>query len=1068
MSHAQEPFLKSNTEPFLSQVAREYAAHELDSLPEYCFVTPNKRTATFLLKYFEEHTSRAGYCGLTPHIIPITDFIGEYTASVEASVFELLFILYDVYSRVILRHSTPEMIESGACLVDFNKFQYWGGVLISDFNDVDKYLVEPHQLFRNVATLKEISANYLTPEQIEVIKKYWREEDIPEPAKEFWNHVTYQSGRDSDDRRSTSGFVKLWQVMEELYTEFRSELRKRGLAYSGMMYRDVCDFLKDAVPEDFPYSRYVFVGFNVLSVSERTIFSRLQKLGLADFYWDYASPVFDIESSTATRFLRHQVKEFPSRYEAGKRIDTYPQVEIIPLPSAIGQTQVMPEIIRGLHPEIFRPDGSVDPDVSQEKLFDTAIVLPDEKLCVPLLNSLPEGLTNLNVTMGFSVRNAPVYSLLRNIISMQLRARMLRYDNTFFYEDVIAVLSHPLIRLASPEACDGIIDMINRRRMFNIPVSELDCEKYASLSHVFKVVNNTSDSSAVIGYLYDLVDWLESLVERNMINAVAYSTETNPESADPLDSFDDAYDEEQIRRKSILSLERGFLRAYRDALAELSRLDRIYLVGKNMFLADKTVFHLVERILGHKTIQFEGVPLRGLQVMGVLEVRNLDFENIVIMSMNERVFPRRHYSKSMIPNALRRAYSMATLEHQESIYSYYFYRMISRAKRVVLMYDGRNMGAKSGQPSRYINQVRFIFPYHRLRYSPTGYSLTPPAVDSSGVPKSPSIVAKLQRYVSETSPRYLSASSLNAYINCPLQFYLQNVEQFYEVDELRDYMDDSTYGTIVHETVQWIYEAEQKRLGVEVLAVDEAMLRRLADNSNIGRHLERSIKKNYLKWDEDDPRPLFGDSELFFKIMTMQVRYMFEKEKNLLPFSFISAEAGGSMRFRVSDSLTVNLTYRIDRVDEIENGEDKYIRLIDYKTGSDTNQAGDIAELFDSATENRNKALFQLLLYSNAYAQDHHYGGRIEPMLYRLKKIAIEEITPFTLSASKTSGNRSRYPVADYREFNDEFMERLETTVKELLDPSVPFEARPDRHHCRFCQFQDICGKAVRSRILLA
>lgn len=1078
-------------EPFLREIARQYVDNELDSLPEFCFVTPNKRTATFLTKYFKELISAADYCGLAPDILPITDFIGEFSESVEASVFELLFILYNVYSEILQRHATPEMIESGANLVDFNKFQYWGGVLISDFNDVDKYLVDPHQLFRNVATLKEISANYLTPEQIEVIKKYWREEDIPQPAKEFWNHVTYKSGRDCDEKRSTSGFVKLWQVMEELYIEFKNVLRDKGLAYSGMMYRDVCDFMKEASPEDFPYKRYVFVGFNVLSVSEKTIFSRLQKLGIADFYWDYASPTFDIVSSTATRFLKKQVKEFPSRYKAGQRLDSYPEVEIIAMPSAIGQTQVMPEVIRGLHPEIFLPDGSVNPGVSQHKLFNTAIVLPDEKLCVPLLNSLPDGLTNLNVTMGFSVRNAPVYSLFRNIVSMQLRARLLKYDNTFFYEDVIAVLSHPLIRLASAEACDSIIDMINRRRLFNIPISELNKEKYASLSHVFKVVNNVSDSSAVIGYLYELIEWLESLVikarndefsspaDDKSIEGTDHNSPVDSQSRqlppveperdnNSLEENDSELDEEQLRRKSIYSLERGFLTAYRDALAELARLDRVYLLGKNMFLADKTVFHLVERILGHKTIQFEGVPLRGLQIMGVLEVRNLDFENIVIMSMNERIFPRRHYSKSMIPNALRKAYSMATLEHQESIYSYYFYRMISRARKVVLMYDGRNIGAKSGQPSRYINQVRFIFPYDKMIYSPTSYSLTPPVIDSSGVPKSPAIIAKLNRYVSETSPRYLSASSINAYINCPLQFYLQNVEQFYEVDELKDYMDDSTYGTIVHETIQWIYEAEQARLGVEILDVDEPMLARLSTDRNIGYHLARSIKKNYLRWGEDDPRPLFGDSELFFRIMTRQIRYMFTKEVNLLPFSFKSAEAGRSMRFRISDSLTVNLTYRIDRVDVIKSSDESFIRLIDYKTGSDTNKAGSIAELFNSETESRNKALLQLLLYSNAYAQDENYGGRIEPMLYSLRRIAIDDITPFTLPAPKDAKSRSRYEITDYREFNDEFMSYLEHIVKEMLNPDIPFVAKPERHHCKYCQFQDICGKGIKSRILLA
>lgn len=1029
--------------PFLQEVARQYAVNESENLSDFCFVTPNKRTATFLKKFLREEMAKADCGPMLPEVTTISDFVASFSSDVEASVFEQLFILYNVYSEIITSHSTPEMIESGANLIDFNKFQFWGGVLLNDFNDVDKYLVDAKQLFRNVETLKEISANYLTPEQIEVIKRYWNEEDIPQPAKEFWNHVVYKSGRAVDNKKNAGGFVRLWQVMNEIYGRFRDRLKEKGMTYSGKLYRDLCDYLSICSADDLEYKRYVFVGFNVLSASEREIFSRLKRYGIADFYWDYASPAFDIRSNSAIRFLQSQIKEFPSLYEAGRKRNDWPEIYVKALPSSIGQTKILPKVLSGLHPEIFNENLEINRSVSQESLIDTAVVLPDEHLCLPLLHSLPSGLDNLNVTMGFSLRNAPVATLVRNIISMQLRARMLKFDNTFYFEDIIAVLTHPLVRLASSEACDSIVAMINQRRLFNIPLSELIKEEYASLRPIFEVVSNNNDPDAVFGYLSRLMIWLRGLIEKR------YDIEENG-TRNVEESEDDA-------SASSRSVELGFIQAYEDSIAELRRLDHEYLRGNKVFLADKTVFHLVERIIGHKTVSFEGVPLRGLQIMGVLETRNLDFDNLVVMSMNERVFPRRHYSKSMIPNALRRAYGMSTLEHQESIYAYYFYRMISRAKRVVLLYDGRNEGAKSGQPSRYLNQLRFIVPPEKFDFRPLTYRLSLPDFKHQGVEKTPAVMKKLSQFLSGNGKRCLSASSINTFINCPLQFYLMNIERFYEADEMKDYMDDSTYGTIVHETIQWIYEGEQKRLGVDELVVDEAMLERFSDSRLIGYYLERSIKKNYLKQDPDDQTPLYGDSELFKTIITQSIRLMLSREKELLPFSFKCSEVDERIDFKLPAGTTINLNFRIDRVDVVRSANDEhYIRLIDYKTGGDVATADDIKSLFDSNNEQRNKAMMQLLLYSNAYAQRYGFEGRIEPILYRMRKMAVEKIKP--LSIRGIESNR-RYQITDYRDVNEEFMQFLEEKIQEMFNPEIPFAPNPSRSHCNFCQFKEICGQ---------
>lgn len=1027
----------SDSVTFLQSVANVYVEKERDNLIDYCFVTPNKRTGAFLTRALSIASGHQS--SVLPAVITISDFISDNTSSVEISNTELLFLLYEVYSDLIASRATEEMKQKGEHLVDFNTFQYWGNVLLNDFNDVDRYMVDAGSLFKNVKRLKEISSNYLTEEQIEILKDYWKEEDLPVPVKEFWNHVIYRSGRDKGPKRSSVKFIRLWQVAEELYERLNLILDQRNLAYPGKMYRQVANSIALMSAEYFPYRRYIFVGFNVLSASEQKIFEGLQRLGVADFYWDFVSPLFKNPAHTANRFLRRQIKQFPSQYSVTEVFSQFPNVTIVPVPSQLGQVKLVPEILQSLHPEIFNEAGAIKEKAEQKQLFDTAIVLPNESLCLPLLQSLPNELNNINVTMGFSVKNAPVYSLFRSIISMQLRARMLKFENTFFYEDVLSVVTHPLIRQAAPRQCDDIIAYINLRHLYNVPVSALSNEKYSQLSPIFKMVENNNDTNEVIDYLLQLVDWLRGLVERQHIQ-LEKIVEENLGSEE----------------STSYSLEIGFLSYYRDSLIELKNLSARYLTGNRVFLNDKTVFHLVERIMGHKTIRFEGVPLKGLQLMGVLETRNLDFKNVVILSMNERIFPRRHYAKSMIPHAIRKAFSMSTIEHQESIYSYYFYRMISRAENVVLLYDGRNQGAKSGQPSRYINQIKFLFPQDKVRTRTLSYPFLPIVTPKDDVRKTQRVMDILKQFTIEGSGRKLSATSLNMYINCPLQFYLTYVEQFYEQDKIVDYMDMSTYGTIVHNTVQEIYQSELSRVGGSELVVTMDLLDRMMQEKNILYHLNRAVRKFYFRIEPDDESaPIYGSTAIMRDIMVKQLQMMFEKEKTLLPYSFVAAEAGSrNFRFKVTDDMEINMSFSIDRVDKIHSSDGtSFYRLIDYKTGGDKNNFQEIPRLFDPENKSRNKALFQLLLYTNAFAQWKGYNGKLQPMLYPLK--GNYKFVPF-------QANKGKFVLDDYRQVNEEFMSHLKKLIEELLNPDISFAAHPSESHCGFCQFHELCGRAIK------
>ncbi len=1032
-------------DPFLSQVAELYLREEADNLIDYCFVTPNKRAAVFLSKYFSDIFQREKMTGFLPEVSPIADFVSGFSTLVEAPRIRQLLVLYRVYSRVLTARSSAAEIAAGKNLVDFNRFQFWGDILLNDFNDVDRYMVDTKQLFQNVERLKEISANFLTPEQIKAIEKYWNVEGLPDPVKEFWRHISYKSETDMgvphSDKKNVAGFLKLWQVMEELYLSFREELAANGLTYPGKSYRDAAEEIDRMDRTDFTYKRYIFVGFNVLSASEKHIFSSLRSKGLADFYWDFASPEFKIPSNRASRFLRNNLRDFPSLYPGvgSTTINYYPDITVMPVPSAFGQTKLVPDILRKLYPGFF--DSKVTKSVSDDEyeeminsLARTAIVLPDESLAQPLLSALPVEIPVVNVTMGFSLRHTGVATLLRNIISLQLRAREVKSHNTFFFDDVIAVLSHPLIRLKYAPLCDSIVAQINRRRLFNVPVDMLAAKEYEALAAPFRVVTNAMNPEAVLDYLADLLHWLIELIESVSKKSV-------------FDSDDEG--EPLVEVNGPVNLELQFIRGYLDAVEQLRSLREEFL--SDVFIEDKTVFHLVERIVGNQTVNYEGLPLRGLQVMGVLESRCLDFDNIILTSMNERVFPRKHYSKSFIPNALRRGYGMATLEHQESIYAYYFYRLITRAKNVFLLYDARKTGIHSGGASRYIKQLRYQFPPEKVSVLPVSSPLRKAEQEPVMVSKNERIMRELNRFRSSDNARYLSASSLNAYITCPLSFYIANVERYYPENDFVDYMDDGTYGTVLHDAVAKMYKDE--RGDAPELLITPEIVEKFSRKGYAENYVTRSIKENYLKVSPDDPAPLIGDTAVYRQIMSRTIRRMLERELEMgQKIYFVDAEHQIKIPFKVSPEHTINLSYTIDRVDRVEEADGtSFYRIVDYKTGGDIISAPSLDRLFDNTDKSRPKAIFQLMLYAAAFADHEDYDGRIQPFIYQLRKVMINKMTPI-----KVGGE----PITDYRDFIGEYLGKLSLLLDDIFSPDKPFVADPgDRNHnCHFCKFKEICG----------
>ena len=988
---------------FLSRLASAYLANERDKMIDYCFVFPNKRSGVFF-KHFLEQQIDSGELLIEPFITTISDFIADFSDNVLADRYDLLFSLYNSYRR--FSRETEE----------FDKFVFWGDMLLSDFNDVDMYMVDASELFHNLKNYREISSDYLTDEQKEVINKYWGQQIPLDNADRFWNHLT----KEGVPRNNRDSFLQLWEILEPLYHEFRLRLTERGMAYSGMQYREVAQKLKFLTADDIPFNRVVFVGFNVLSISELKIFERFKDLGIADFYWDYSFPEFIDKNNPASHFIKRYVKIFPSLYDITEPRDAkdMPSINIVGIPSNIGQVKYAGTLLSKMV-----ADGTID---DSDNAINTAIVLPSEELFIELIHSIPKEITSVNITMGYPLKLTAIASLFRNVMSMHLRAKKIHGKWCFFYEDVVDVLSNSLLEIFIPETCDSLRKQMQKGRMFNIQADYI-AENYPDLKAVFFPIDDLHSSDEVFSYLRNLIDYISGELRKLSSDADNMIIETD------------------------------FLTRYQQSIETLKQTADRYGIVMN----DGTFFHLIDRTVSAESINFTGEPLKGLQIMGVLETRALDFDNIILLSMNERIFPRKHYTKTFIPNILRRSYGMATMEFQECIYAYYFYRMISGASNVTLLYDSRTQALNSGDMSRYLYQLKKMCPDKCLTHNTAYFDIPVLEKDETYcMEKTPKIMEQIMRYASSNeNRRYFSPSTINEYISCPLEFYLKNIEGLKVDDDVVEYMDESTFGTILHQVAELSY----KRLkgDAEELYVTENVLDRLLnENVELERLVTSAINQHYNKLPSETSdtkylnlTPLFGEARVISGVMMYFMKLLFRLEKSRVPFFFVEGEHSFECRLPLSNELSINLRGIIDRIDKMVDGS---LCIIDYKTGNDDVDVDSFDHLFQPKDSNKGhyKAVLQLFLYCNAYRIEKRFDSSIHPMLYRFKKFCTEGLKEVTVE---------KEPLNDYRDLNSEFIDRISEKLLELFNPEIPFLPDPHPMHCKYCNFKAICGQAIES-----
>lgn len=953
--------------PFLYQVASLFYRNYGQRVYELAFVFPNRRAGLFFCKYLSEI---AGKPVFSPTIWTINDLFTRLSGKQPADRMRMLFLLYGFYRQ---RSGSTE---------SFDEFLYWGEMLLNDFDDVDKYLVDARMLFSNVTDLRRIESDFgfLSETQIAAIRSFW------------------SSFHPQSDNANQHQFLTVWEILYDLYTDLRRALSVDRQGYEGMIFREVVEHLREAGTCDLPYPQIVFIGLNALSEAEKTLLLLLKQQDKADFYWDYASAMVTDPDNRASYFARYNLAAFPSKYTLEAEDLPLPSIELIQIPSRIGQAKQVHSLLDKLCREM---------PMDEETALRTAIVLPDEQLLIPVLHSIPEQIRRINVTMGYPLAGTPIASLIAYILSLQKNIRYFDGKPSFYFRDVLPILNHRYVFAENPEMASSLRREIVEYNKVYVNASELG--KTPLLALLFSSPQHTDEVSAY------LISILKELNRR--MSGLASDGDESPQRMN--------------------DLEQEYVYHYYTTVNRIQEL----IWKEKIDMTIETYFRLLKRVTDTISIPFQGEPLSGLQIMGVLETRALDFDHLIILSMNEGIFPAKRAANSFIPYNLRRGFNLPTYEHQDSVWAYHFYRLICRAKQVSLLYDTRTNGLQTGEVSRFVHQLRYHYhvPLHdRLAV----YRITSSKEDPITVEKNDAVKLKLDAFL-EGGDRALSASAVNTYLDCPLKFYFSVVENMQEEEDVDESIESSLFGSILHKMMELLY---QRFCGQWVTA--EALNLLLKDTKLLTRTLEQAFADIYFQ--SGKAKPLTGQNYLIGEMIRKYVLKIVKNDLTRVPFRYLQSEKRLNKTFTLTDGKVIQLKGFIDRVDEM----DHTIRIVDYKSGVGMTHFTSLANLFDLTEEKRSKAVMQVFMYAWMYGEPPE-GNVIQPLIYYLRTLFSPSFDP----AIYQQIERRKECISDFNSLRLDFESEFRNCLDRIFDAQSPFTQTPTGKACAYCPFTGICGK---------
>ncbi len=938
---------------FLKQTASYLFDKYQSDLVNLTIVFPNRRAGIFFQKYLSQLINEPLF---SPKITTISELVNNFTQLRADDPNSLIIELWRVYSKTT---STQESLDD---------FYFWGEMMLSDFNDIDKYLVDAEDLFRNIQSLKEIDYgfDYLSEEQLEYLSKFWR---------------IVLNSKGSDDKIS---FLSIWEKLYPIYNNFKAKLNSEGRAFEGMLYRDVVENL-DQHLIDVEGKNFAFIGFNALNKCEKKIFGFLKNNARTDFFWDYDEYYLKDDHNEASLFMKVNLYDFPMPDDFIVSFDNFSKlktIDVISVPSFSGQASYASNWIE-------KNKASIN-----SQFDNTALVLCDESLLLPMLNSLPINVDEINITMGFPVKNSSVYGLVKGIVDIDRNCRKNESgDAVFYYRNVLSLLNHPLLNSLLSDITDRLNMVVQKENKIYLTIGDLD--KNPISKSIFTIPDKA----------INIKDYLHRILA-NLLAGVP--------------------NEDVLVKESL----------YQIYLA-INRLHDSLFSGEEIPISKRLFFQLLIKSLDRLAIPFEGEPLSGIQLMGFLETRCLDFDNLILLSFNDERLPGKPNQHSFIPYTLRKGFDLPVIEQRNAMYSYYFYRLIQRAKTVSLVFDSRSEGMSRGEASRYVTQLKYEAKHLKINEIQAFFNFDPAENKTIEIKKTRELQ---QTIINNLTSHVISPTALSTYIDCNLKYYFSYVENIKEPDEVAEDIDQLLFGRITHLTLESLYKPFEGK------EISKTNIERIIQNEKeIDYQLTEALKKEYFKGGNFN---INGKNLLVFEIIKKCIVRILKYDSSIAPFVILGLEKKFIAKIDVEsdeDTFTIEIGGTVDRLDSVGDS----IRVVDYKTGKSEVKVKSIESLFVAAHD-RNKAAFQTMIYSHCVAETLKTATPILPAVYGARSVFNVDFNPLFQAEG---GNMI------YQANSIEFIQLLKNLLEDIINPTIPFAQTANVNSCKFCPYNLMCKR---------
>lgn len=1013
---------------FLQYVAKDIVAkHGRDGLSEVAVIFPNKRASLFLNQaIFEE----VGHPAWSPSYFTISDLFRRHSTLTVPDQVTLVFRLYNVFAKLTGSSET------------LDHFYSWGQLMLADFDDIDKNLVEADKLFVNLEAWEQMKDfSFLSERQRKSLEDFFG---------------TMIGGTALQQR-----FNDIWHHLGQIYHTFRDSLANDGLAYEGMLYRDVAE----REISDFRHKHYVFVGFNLLQKVEQRLFLRLKELGMAEFYWDY-DVYYMRERHEAGRYIARYLDRFPNELSVGRASDGIAPAEVydnFSRPKKISYVSAPTEDIQARYVSTWLAcDGGRDGSENEKSVgdlhlsgnrghqpqcpnpqADTAIVLADERLLQNVVHALPDGVRRVNITAGYPLSASPASTLVYALLDLQLNG-LADDGNHYRLKAVNRVLRHPYSRFLSDD-CRAVYEELNAHKRYYPSRAELSDGREENMSLLFRRMD-TADGTL------PLLPWLAEVLKQVGIGS--------------------RHVEDPLMHESVFRMF-TLLRRLDDIMVVSCRGEQGVVDGKQV-VSTVVLQRLLGQLIDSTTIPFHGEPALGLQVMGVLETRNLDFRRVLVLSCNEGNLPKGVNDASFIPHSLRKGYEMTTVENKVAIYSYYFHSLLQRADDVTLAYNNATDDGKQGEMSRFMLQYlvenggRQAIRRLTLR---SGQCVTP--ILRVPIEKTGKVADALGAITS------LSPTAINRYLRCNLQFYYNTLCGLREQDaDEEDEIDNATFGDIFHRTAELIYAhlSGERHCRTITSSMIEAVIN---DKQMVERFIDRAFREKLFKVSDPSFRARYNGLQLLNRnVLRLYIMRLLRLDQKSAPFDILALEESfyDNVTFEANGKKrSLRLGGQIDRLDCLVNNASgnagQTLRVIDYKTGKPLASAPpDIDEIFNPRfVDSKHSGYYlQAFLYASmirmgkqAQASVNQRGLPVAPALLFIREAGGEGYNPvLRLKEKCDEGKRRRQyrSVDDIRDVFDEYATGLRKLLSEIFDLGTPLRPTEFVERCENCPYKNICG----------